>query len=148
MSGQETEQGRVAGDAGDMRIELEERPCLAVLAMTGETAGAEPNSRNARQPSLRGAGRCDGFADRPADIEIHRRFGAAAHRRPFVVADAFGAMRGRSVHQETGSPRGVLDHAVHAEEAAACSIGESRGSSLAIAKGEHRQAEEKRRLSP
>src|SRR5882757_8956109 len=101
-----------------MRIELEKRPRFAVLSMASEAAGTAPNRCDSSQPPLRGAERCDRVADRPAEIVIIRRLGAAGCRRSIRIAYAFGAMQGRPIQQEPPVVRDVLDNAMHAEEAA------------------------------
>ena len=47
---QETEQARIARDAHDLGIDLEERPVFAVVPVASEAAGAEPDRRDALEP--------------------------------------------------------------------------------------------------
>src|SRR5260370_11104773 len=125
-----------------MRIELEKRPRFALLSMASKTAGAEPNRRDSSKPALRRTGRCDRVADRPAEIVIRRRLGAAGYRRSIRIAYAFGAMQGRPMQQEPEQPRVVLANAMHAEEAADLLDTRESGLEASSDKGEHREAEE------
>src|SRR5204863_6850774 len=115
---QKPEQGWVPCDADHLRIDLEKRPSFAVLSVASETAGAEPNRRDLTQPPLRGSGRSDRLANRAAEIVIRRRFGAAGDRRSIRIANAFGAMQGRAMHQEPEVPRVFLDNTMHGDKAA------------------------------
>ena len=72
--------------------------------MASETTGAEPNHCNSSQAPLRGARRCDGVADRPAEIVIRFRFGAASYRRSIRISYTFGAMQGCPMDQEPELP--------------------------------------------
>ena len=76
------------------------------------TASSKTEIKDGAETTLPLAGRCvlvTGGA---------RRLGAAGYRRSIRIAYAFGAMQGRPVQQKPEPTRGVLDNAMHAEEAA------------------------------
>src|SRR4029077_11396161 len=67
---QETEVLRVARDANDFGIDLEEGPMLALKPVTRQAAGAEPDDRDLVEAALRATRGRDGLRYRTAHILI------------------------------------------------------------------------------
>ena len=139
---EEAEALRIARDADHFRIDLEERPVLAVAPVAGEAPGAEPDGRDLAEAAARGARRLDRLRDRTAEIEIGERYRSSGDRAGGVT-HALGAVQRGAVEQQAMRAVDRLQHLVHAEEAA-CGLDllEARLPEPGHYEGEHDKAEE------
>ena len=100
------EEIRIARDADHLRVDLEERPALAIALVAGDAAGAETDHRDAVEAAAADAGRIDGIRNRTADVVVAQRRRAAGHRLARCVAHMFGAVdRGAVEQQAMGAGR-------------------------------------------
>src|SRR4029077_5673731 len=112
---QETEVLRVARDANDFGIDLEEGPMLAVEPVTRQAAGAEPDDRDLVETALRATRGRDGLRYRTAHIVIGQRLGLRRQDLSGSGADALGAVDRGAVEQQAVRAVGSVDHLMHAE---------------------------------
>ena len=109
---------RIPRDADHFRIDLEERPVLAGLAMTGQRPGTEPDDGDMTETTMGGAGGTDRFGQRTSRIVVGQRRRRTLDRRTVVVAQPLSAVDRGAVIEDAGLAVGNFGHLVDAEETA------------------------------
>ena len=102
---------RIAGEIGNRRIDLEERPLLARLAVRRKRPDAEADDANAAFVVSSVESR-EELPDRPGPVKVSRRLAA------LVGIEMLDAVNDATVNQVAEVPLGQIEHAVHAEETA------------------------------